>query len=92
MPLLEKDNGYVKAGSLQWRQRYYYKFFNIKKYQNNSNIEEICQNYMEGLLWTSKYYFDKCESWNWCYKYLHGPTIKELVSYFDICFDKLCLL
>ena len=91
MPIINKEKEYIVAGTEFWRERYYYKLFNLQKYSNSKNIEEICMNYIEGIYWTTKYYFEKCESWGWCYKYLHAPCCKDLVEYFDICFDKLSL-
>jgi len=89
MPLINKNKDLVIAGTENWRERYYYILFNLKNYSVSKNIEEICLNYLEGIYWTTKYYFCKCESWRWYYKYMYSPSCKELVEYFDICFDKL---
>ncbi len=93
MPLLKPKTTVYKimAGTENWRKRYYYQLFNIKIYNNqvNQNILEICQNYLEGILWTTKYYFEECCCWDWHYMYLHAPTLKELVDNFEICFDKI---
>ena len=79
------------AGTENWRKRYYYQLFNIKinNKQVNENLLEICHNYLEGIVWTTKYYFKECCCWDWHYTYLHAPTLKELVNNFEICFDKI---
>ena len=81
----------IMAGTENWRKRYYFELFNIKIYNKNvnNNLLEICQNYLEGILWTTKYYFDECCCWNWHYTYLHAPTLKEIVNNFEICFEKI---
>ena len=80
----------IQQGSEGWRDRYYYHLFHIKnKNQLNNNILEICQNYLEGIVWNVKYYFDKCCCWNWNYMYLHAPTLQEIVNNFEACFDKI---
>ena len=90
-PIIEKEGNYINPGVKYWRNRYYYKLFNLKKHETSSNLEEICQNYIEGIYWTTKYYFQECASWSWCYNYPYAPTIKDLVNYFDICYDKLLI-
>ena len=90
--LLNKTLVYkINAGTENWRDRYYYHHFNIRKNYRyiDNNLLEICQNYLEGIIWNSKYYFDKCICWNWNYSYLHAPLLKDLVENFEICIDKI---
>lgn len=56
-----------------WRSRYYQTLFVGKR------IEDICKNYIEGILWNVDYYFNKSASTSWSYKHEYAPTI------FDIC-------
>ena len=80
----------IQQGTEGWRDRYYYHLFHIKnKNQLNNNILELCQNYLEGIVWNVKYYFDKCCCWNWHYMYLHSPCLHEIVDNFEACFDKI---
>jgi 5'-3' exonuclease len=77
----------------EWKFRYYYNYFkNLKHYklENTKNINEIshlinnlCKNYMEGLKWVTKYYFEGCSSWLWQYKYTHAPFISDLYQYLN---------
>lgn len=63
-----------------WKYRYYNYYFGIEEYYDIS-VDEICENYMEGISWMVKYYFDKCPSWRWQYKYTHAPFISDVLSY-----------
>ncbi len=68
----------VNMGYDDWEQRYYSIVFNTNK---RDDINNICSNYFQGLSWTSQYYFNKCISQKWHYKYRHPPTCKDLYNY-----------
>jgi 5'-3' exoribonuclease 2 len=61
-----------------WKPRYYDICFGIN---SMSEIDDVCFNYFEGLKWTLEYYFKDCTSWNWLYKYNHGPLLDDLSHY-----------
>jgi 5'-3' exonuclease len=72
----------IKLGlgkSEEWRSRYYKHHFNTDK-----NIEEysknLCKHYFRGLMWVSKYYFNKCQSWDWHYPFDHAPFISDMAK------------
>ena len=81
----------IMAGTPNWRDRYYYHHFNIKKDYKyiDENLLEVCHNYLEGIIWNTQYYFKECCCWDWHYSYLHAPTIKDLANNFEICMDKI---
>lgn len=56
-----------------WRNRYYQTLFGGKR------IEDVCKNYVEGILWNVDYYFNKSASTTWFYKFEYAPTL------FDVC-------
>ena len=58
----------------QWRQRYYQNY-------NETNIMNVCDIFIQSIIWTSYYYFKGCISWNWYYPIHYAPTIKDLVTY-----------
>lgn len=69
-----------------WNEKYYQFYFNI----NKENMEEyinfkmnIVKNYFESLLFTLKYYFQGCPSWNWHYKYRTSPLIGDVFYALD---------
>jgi len=64
-----------------WKEQYYKYFFNIDK----SNVDEylefrmkLVENYFESLMFTLKYYYVKCPSWTWHYKYRMPPLISDI--------------
>ena len=76
----------VKLGSDEsnlWKIRYYKHNFNI----NNSEIDtfknKMVEEYLKGLLWVSKYYFDKCPSWKWYYPYDYPPFLEDISEYLN---------
>jgi 5'-3' exonuclease len=42
----------------------------------------MCEDYLMGIKWTLEYYFNKCPSWNWNYKYINAPFVSDLGYYF----------
>ena len=43
--------------------------------------ENVCKNYLEGIYWTTHYYFNDCLSWKWHYKYHYSPLLEDLNDY-----------
>lgn len=68
----------IKPHKNGWRINYYNYLFNVTELQD---INEICQNYFEGLEWTMNYYFNKCISRTWYYKYNYSPTLLDLYNF-----------
>jgi 5'-3' exoribonuclease 1 len=66
--------------SIMWKFRYYEHHFGTFEHQLET-INEVCKNYIDGLIWVSKYYFEECKSWRWQYKYLHAPFISDVAEY-----------
>jgi len=74
---------YINLGQgspTQYKSRYYEYYFDLNP--NSSIISDVCSDYLVGLNWITKYYFDKVPSWNYYYKYTHPPFITDLVKYF----------
>lgn len=87
-PLLERKADFIHPEKNGWQRRYYYNFFNIQNYKKNTkNIQEICKNYIQGLAWTTNYYFKGCCSWDWFYPYSKAPLIESLLDNFEYCLD-----
>ena len=63
-----------------WKFRYYEYHFGCSESQEQT-IKEICKNYLDGILWITKYYFGKCPSWNWTYNYSHAPFLTDLSKF-----------
>jgi 5'-3' exonuclease len=63
-----------------WKFRYYEHHFGCTESQEQTT-KEICKNYLDGILWITKYYFGKCPSWSWTYNYSHAPFVTDLSKF-----------
>jgi len=80
--LLFKHNDPVRYGDgvpEEWRYRYYNYYCNLDEEQT-SYIQNMTNAYCEGLVWVAYYYFDKCPSWEWYYKYPCAPFMSDLAK------------
>lgn len=63
-----------------WKFRYYENHFGCSE-SNEQTIRDICKNYLDGIIWITKYYFGKCHAWNWTYNYSHAPFLSDLSKF-----------
>ena len=58
----------------------------ISYYKGTDNIyndnSSIVQHYINGIVWCTHYYFNKCISWKWSYPYMIAPLIKDIINYY----------
>ena len=52
-----------------------------KIYENIKYDENLCQDYMKSLVWTTHYYFDKCCDWRYSTIYNEAPLVDHLGKY-----------
>ncbi|AYV77561.1 MAG: XRN 5'-3' exonuclease [Dasosvirus sp.] len=64
----------------EWKYRYYSHYFRTDEHMKET-VDNICHNYLEGLLWVARYYFEECPSWRWQYKYTHAPFLSDIREY-----------
>jgi len=69
-----------KGQKMDYKHRYYDTYFDIKG-DHAPFIEDLSIQYIEGIIWTFYYYFDKCPSWEWQYIHNHAPFISDLCTY-----------
>lgn len=64
----------------EWKHRYYKHYFHTdSRYEDFAN--KLSHNYIEGLFWVAKYYFEECTDWRWQYNYSHAPFLSDIVAY-----------
>ena len=63
----------------EWKYRYYANM-GSEEHQDEF-IKNLCKNYLEGIVWSAKYYLDGCKDWRWQYEYTHPPLISDLSTY-----------
>lgn len=74
---------YIKLGEGEedeWKFRYYEHYFRSIEHQSET-VDAICKNYIDGLVWVTRYYFERCRSWRWQYYPTHAPFISDLYQY-----------
>lgn len=81
-PLFDREKEkYINFGYSEWSKRYYETCFLVK---SQEEIKKICVNYLEGIIWTLKYYFEGCSDYHWYYIYIHPPCLKDIKLYLEI--------
>jgi len=70
----------IRLGQSDWKYRYYEHYFHTD-YRQQEMIDRICENYVDGLYWVAKYYFEECPTWRWQYKYPNAPFLSDLAAY-----------
>jgi 5'-3' exonuclease len=67
-----------------YKSKYYKHYFNIKIDTSNpddKSLNNILNSYVQGLIWTTYYYYDKCKDYEWFYDHHHGPFISDLRNF-----------
>lgn len=77
---IQLSNDYTKDRS--YKPRYYEHYYGAIEHQSDY-INQLCDEYLRGVKWTTEYYFNKCASWRWQYQYSHGPFISDISRYFS---------
>jgi 5'-3' exonuclease len=62
----------------KWRNTYYHYIFGSNSMET---IRQACSKYVEGMLWTTNYYFDQSASQEWYYHHHYAPSASDLVKY-----------
>ncbi|RWS27757.1 5'-3' exoribonuclease 2-like protein, partial [Leptotrombidium deliense] len=80
-----EDN--VKLGSEGWKARYYYHKFDCVEYTDLSR--RIAHEYVLGLCWVLRYYYQGCPDWKWFYPFHYAPFASDFVDVatVDVKFD-----
>ena len=65
-----------------WKEMYYGSKFHIKLNGKNdaAKLYDICTEYIKGLCWVYKYYYQGCPSWSWFYPYHYAPLACDLID------------
>ena len=55
----------------------------LKNSYYDGDIKDICQDYLDSLVWTTQYYFKECVNWSWCTQYHRAPLLRDFSRYLD---------
>lgn len=78
--ILEDDViGLGVSDSQDWKVKYYDKYFGVNSSDINSDVvAKSVSEYLRGVVWVTKYYFESCPSWDWQYVYTHAPFVSDV--------------
>lgn len=48
---------------------------------SQGTIDEMCRDYLQGVLWVCAYYLQGLPSWEWCYTWHYAPLLGDLADY-----------
>lgn len=77
-----ESNDTIRLGDEGWEIRYYEEKFQIdlKAADHKPKLAVIAREYMQGLVWVLRYYYQGCCSWNWYYPYHYAPFAADLID------------
>jgi 5'-3' exoribonuclease 2 len=89
LPVIDReDEKWVFKDFKNHNRRYYFynKFLNKNYDPSFDDVilfekKNICENYLESIVWTTNYYFDSNLSWKWYYRYHYSPLLEDLNDY-----------
>ena len=70
----------VKFHEEGWKKRYYEDTYKKEDVEQGGGLKNMCIQYVKGLAWVLKYYYDGCPSWNWYYPFHYAPFASDLVN------------
>ena len=80
LPLIQPVKDTVMLNKEGWRSRYYHRFLRSQEVFPE-DIQQLCQNYLEGLHWTFQYYTKGCQDWRWHFPYSCAPSCEDIFQY-----------
>lgn len=80
LPIYKKTKDTVLFGKDGWETRYYQRFLCTEDVFFEDRMTMV-KNYLEGLVWTYKYYTKGCCDWHWYYRSTCAPTSRDIYRY-----------
>ena len=59
----------------------YRKDYYTNKFEDKTNVKELCHQYLEGLQWVLSYYTKGVPDWKWLFKHHYAPFAVDLSRY-----------
>jgi len=69
----------VRFGEVGWKDRYYEHKLHIA-IGDNARRRQVGLEYVRGLCWVLKYYYQGVPSWTWFYPYHYAPCASDLID------------
>eukprot|EP01084_Bolivina_argentea_P093824 168687_1 len=76
-------------GTKGFKPRYYFKKMNIWYDEKPAKLKKLIYEYVRGLCWVMRYYYQGCVSWSWYYPFHYAPFASDLqgIDQEEISFD-----
>ncbi|KAI1301335.1 5'-3' exoribonuclease 4 [Halotydeus destructor] len=71
----------VELGDDGWKERYYYNKFDCAMHTSISS--KVAEEYVLGLCWVLRYYYQGCPDWQWFYPFHYAPFASDFVNIAD---------
>ena len=82
LPMTQRDvERQINPFEPGWERRYYALLCDFHNDSNDQSIAALCQNYLEGMEWTFRYYTSGCVDWKWTYANHYPPLLSDLANH-----------
>lgn len=82
----EEDNDEVRLWEDGFKDRYYESKFDVGA-DNFEFRAEVGRQYVRGLCWVLRYYYQGCASWKWYFPYHYAPFASDFINCGDLSTD-----
>ena len=83
----EEETDNIRLGESGWKDRYYEAKMQATPQTRDEIIRGMVIEYVRGLIWVCRYYFEGCCSWSWFYPFHYAPFASDLYDLSTISTD-----
>jgi len=84
----EAPQDHIRLYEEGWRSRYYLHKFNVDQDDDPEYFKRftkhVADEYVLGLCWVLRYYYQGCPSWKWFYPFHYAPFASDFVDIVDV--------
>lgn len=80
----EEPEDHIRLWEEGWKARYYLHKFSVNKVDNPEYFKRftkhVADEYVLGLCWVLRYYYQGCPSWKWFYPFHYAPFASDFID------------